>query len=391
MTMRAMGFETRPGTSTQYLVGAGALMDERLTTVLAGVPVCAVVDEDVMKHHGDLLAGVVSGPDCLGSLGVAGGEHCKSLEQLTRVLDFLSECGLPKHGVVVAIGGGTICDVVSLAAMLMRRSIPLVLIPTTLLAQVDAAIGGKNGINFGRTKNLVGHFYHPTVVACDQAFLATLPAREIVSGIAECIKIFAVADREALARHSRRWQDDRLFCESEGWQDSIWDAVRWKLTLLAEDPYERSSRRLLNYGHAFAHFLEEQSGYRLLHGEAVLLGMMVENEVSRELGIGGPALDPLQALTADFLSEPCRRHWPPFADVRRELPKLRQMRRGQMNLVCLVEPGDGRIVDDVDEAVLAEAWRRVERRLDPCTAVNGLGPSEAADGPAEPAVTMRAR
>jgi len=362
--MRAMTFETNAPTATQYVVGPGALGDDRLRVVLSGVPACVVVDDRVGEQHPGPVAEVVRRVDCLGVLPVTAGESFKSFGQLERVLTFLDDCGLPKHGIVAAVGGGTVGDVVGLAATLMRRGTRLVLLPTTLLAQVDAAVGGKNGVNFGRTKNLVGQFHHAELVVCDQRFLPTLPAREVVSGIAESIKVFAVADAGALARHAETWRDDPRIEDLGSWRDAVWTAVRWKLRLLAEDPYETSSRRLLNYGHAFAHFLEEHSGFRLLHGEAVLLGMMVENEISLELGIGRTdAIETLQAMIAGFLSAPCRQYWPAFSDVRRELHRLRQMRRGMLNLVCLVEPGDGRIVDDAPEELLATAWHTVDARL----------------------------
>jgi 3-dehydroquinate synthase len=141
----------------------------------------------------------------------------------------------------------------------------------------------------------------------------------------------------------------------------VWDALRWKLALLAKDPFEESSRRLLNYGHAFAHWFEEKSDYALSHGEAVLLGMMIENETSSGLGIAGrSALDSLQDTIEGLLTPACRRHWVRFTAIGEDLDKLRDMRRGQLNLVCLVRPGEGRIVDDVPVGILEAAWNRVE-------------------------------
>ena len=223
----------------------------------------------------------------------------------------------------MAIGGGTICDVVGVAAMLMRRSVPLVLVPTTLLAQVDAAVGGKNGINTRTTKNLIGHFYHPVVVACDQSFLPTLPSRQVVSGIAECIKVFAVADAYALATHVPRLSADAaagVVGPLEPWRAAVCDAVRWKLRLLEEDPYERSSRRLLNYGHAFAHMFEERSNYRILHGEAVLFGMMIENEISVELGDRrSRGASSCRTRSSGTCTAVCQECWVPFDALGPEL------------------------------------------------------------------------
>src|SRR5690606_7849610 len=152
----------------------------------------------------------------------------------------------------------TVCDITGVAAQLFRRGVPLVLAPTTLLAQTDAAIGGKNGLNFGRAKNLIGGFHHPEAVLCDVAYLATLGKLQATCGIAECLKVLAVSYEPALYRFfASRPQSISDFAENLG--DLVGLAVRRKLDLLAEDPFERSSRRLLNYGHAFAHNFEERS------------------------------------------------------------------------------------------------------------------------------------
>jgi 3-dehydroquinate synthase len=362
--MRTTRFETLRRTATEYIVGRGILVSDRVAAALRGRPVTVVVDERLATLRPQelyVLLGALANPSIL---ELTGGERNKSFDQLQRILSFFDSCNVPKHGVIVAIGGGTICDVVAQAAMLMRRGISLVLVPSTLLAQIDAAVGGKNGINYRSTKNLIGHFYHPDLVVCDQVFLSTLPGREITCGIAEAIKIFAIADADALARHRGTWLHGVPPDALDSWTDMVWDALRWKLALLAEDPYEESSRRLLNYGHAFAHWFEEKSDYALSHGEAVLLGMMIENETSSGLGIAGrSALDSLQDTIEGLLTPACRRHWIRFTAIGEDLDKLRDMRRGQLNLVCLVRPGEGRIVDDAPIRVLEAAWQRTEERV----------------------------
>jgi 3-dehydroquinate synthase len=364
--MRTTRFETIRRTATEYLVGGGTLVSDRVMAALYGKPVIVVVDERLATlAHQELsvLLGPLVHPSVL---ALPGGERSKSFDQLQRILSFFDGCNLPKHGVIVAIGGGTICDVVAQAAMLMRRGISLVLIPSTLLAQIDAAVGGKNGINYRASKNLIGHFYHPDLVVCDQLFLSTLSEREITCGIAEAIKIFAITDADALARHWETWLHGAPPGALDAWADMVWDALHWKLALLTEDPYEESSRRLLNYGHAFAHWFEEKSDYALSHGEAVLMGMMIENETSRGLGIAKhSALDSLQDTIEGLLTPACRRHWVRFTAIGEDLDKLRGMRRGQLNLVCLVRPGEGRIVDDAPVAVLEAAWQRTEQRVRP--------------------------
>ena len=262
-----------------------------------------------------------------------GGERCKSQAQLDALLATFEACELPKHGVVLAIGGGTVSDVVGVAALLMRRSVPLVLLPTTLLAQVDAAVGGKNGINSPTTKNMIGHFHHPLVVASDPGLLRTLDARHgrrhrrVHQGLRG-------GRRRRLRRHLPTLTDQRR-AELDDWAALVTDAQDAKLRLLIDDPFEASSQRLLNYGHAFAHLLEERSGFELLHGEAVLFGMLIENEVSQELGIATDAVDDLQQLIVDLVAARLPDPLAPVRGHRPDMEKVRQMRRAAMNLVCV--------------------------------------------------------
>jgi 3-dehydroquinate synthase len=368
--MRSVRFVTTPSTATDYICGPGALLDDRVQAAVSSGPVALIVDERVHEQHGERLRRFASRVSCVGIMTIPGGESLKSFEHLQQCIQFMIDRGLPKHGSVVAVGGGALCDVAALTAMLVRRGVGLVLVPTTLLAQVDAAVGGKNGINVGAHKNIVGGFYHPRVVACDQMFLGTLGARDLVCGIAETIKVFAIASGELLATHARTWARALTADGPIDWTDMVWDALRWKLDLLAEDPYELSSRRLLNYGHAFAHLFEERSRFALSHGEAVLLGMLVENEVSRELDIARD-VDALQALIQGLLTDRSRACWLGFSDLGDDVEKLRYARRGHMNLVCLVRPGEARIVDDVHAPLLKAAWARVD------ALVIGSHPSEA--------------
>lgn len=356
-------FETHLGTRTSYVVGQGCVLDARPCEFLDELPAVVVIDEHVDALFSPRLSTLTNSQGCLGVLRIPGGEPTKSLPQLQTLIEFVIEAGLPKHGRVIAIGGGTVCDVAALAATLVRRGVGLVLIPTTLLAQLDAAVGGKNGINIGSHKNILGQFFHPQRVVCDAEFLSTLPQRELVCGFAEAIKVFAVGDVDTYRRHAAgclsatpgRYPADAL-------EALVRDALGRKLDLLSEDPYECSSRRLLNYGHAFSHVFEEHSRYALAHGEAVLIGMLIENEVSRGLGIGRD-VDGLQDLIAGLLTPACRRHWLSFSVVIGEIERLRKARRGLMNLVCIKTPGRAQIVDDVSEPLLASAWARVEPRV----------------------------
>ena len=321
-----------------------------------------MIDDEVARLHGAAIDERLADLDCIARVGIRGGEQCKTQAQLDDLLATFEDCALPKHGVVLAIGGGTVSDVVGVATVLMRRSVPLVLLPTTLLAQVDAAVGGKNGINSPTTKNMIGHFHHPLVVASDPQLLRTLDARQVVGGIAECIKVFAVGDGDGLRRHLPTLTDQRR-AELDDWTALVADAQDVKLRLLIDDPFEASSQRLLNYGHAFAHLLEERSGFELLHGEAVLFGMLIENAVSQVLELATDSVDDLQDLIVDLVPAAARTHWLPFDVVAPHIEKVRQMRRAAMNLVCVGELGEAVIVDDVADDLLSAAWGLAEERL----------------------------
>jgi 3-dehydroquinate synthase len=233
--------------------------------------------------------------------------------------------------------------------------VPLVLAPTTLLAQTDAAIGGKNGLNLGAAKNLVGGFYHPEAVLCDVAYLETLDDLQTTCGIAECLKVFAVSDARALFRffasRPRSVSDlEESLCEL------VSLAAGRKLALLAEDPFELSSRRLLNFGHAFAHSFEERSAFRLTHGEAVLVGMTIENMISKRLGIATDDVDDVQAIIDSYFTPRCLDFWIEAKQVPTLLTELRAARRGNLNIVCIERCGNAVIVDDERDDILLAAW-----------------------------------
>jgi 3-dehydroquinate synthetase len=237
------------------------------------------------------------------------------------------------------------------------------LVPTTLLAQIDAAIGGKNGVNFQGNKNLVGHFYHPEIVICDTTFIGTLAGRDFTGGLAEAIKVLAVSDARRFLRSFSRPDLALGAFSQESLSALVTDAVTMKLALLADDAFELSSRRLLNYGHAFAHNFEEESQFMLTHGEAVLIGMTIENSIAIELNVAGSEIDDLQAIITSLFTAQCRRYWISRDDLPQLLARLRLARRNCLNFVCLRKLADAEIVDDLDTDIVLAAWDRAQRIL----------------------------
>src|SRR5581483_9805843 len=190
---------------------------------------------------------------------------------------------------VVALGGGVVGDLAGLAAAVVRRGLDLVEVPTTLLAQVDSSVGGKTGINSHFGKNLIGAFHQPILVLADTALLDTLPAREFRSGYAEVVKYGLIGDSALFAWLEANWRD--VFAGGAAREHAIAVSCRAKAAVVARDERETGERALLNLGHTFGHALEAATGFseRLLHGEAVALGMALAFEFSAQRGLSPKA------------------------------------------------------------------------------------------------------
>ncbi len=219
---------------------------------------------------------------------VPAGEKSKSQEQLSAIYDWLLEQRAERREAILAFGGGVIGDLVGYAAATYLRGVPLIQVPTSLLAQVDAAIGGKTGVNHPHGKNLIGAFYHPRLVLVDPRLLLTLPERERTEGWAEVVKYGIILDAElftqleAHAELLRRFEHPplQLLCQI------IARCIDLKVGIIEEDEREQGRRAILNYGHTVAHALENVAGYgELLHGEAVSLGMVVAAQLAYEAGM----------------------------------------------------------------------------------------------------------
>jgi 3-dehydroquinate synthase len=213
------------------------------------------------------------------------GEKHKSLGSTERLLRGFLSAGADRKSVVVAFGGGVVGDTAGFAASVFMRGVPMVQIPTTVLAQVDASIGGKTGVNLKEGKNLVGTFHQPKLVLIDPELLSTLPAREFRAGLFEAIKCGVVRDAELF----RYMEANRvaLFCQhKDALEKVISAAVKVKAEVVSADERESGLRRILNFGHTVGHALEAESGYRrFLHGEAVAWGMVAAAEIGVNTGI----------------------------------------------------------------------------------------------------------
>ncbi|MBM4122125.1 MAG: 3-dehydroquinate synthase [Nitrospira sp.] len=241
------------------------------------------------------VVGRLYGPTVLRSLRSAGyqaktilvpeGERAKSLRWVGRILDELVRECFERGSLVLALGGGVVGDLAGFVASILARGIPFVQVPTTLVAQVDSSVGGKTGVNHPLGKNLIGAFHQPRVVFVDPDTLSTLPTREWVAGLAEVIKYGMIED-EAFFAYLEGRVDDLRKMQPEPVAHVIARSCQIKASVVEEDERESDRRRVLNYGHTIGHALESLGRYRkLIHGEAVAIGMVQEADLARSLGL----------------------------------------------------------------------------------------------------------
>ena len=267
----------------RYPVLIEAKLVERAHDLLApyGQRRFVVSDETVWALQGERL-GLDAEP-----ILVPPGEGSKSWAVLESLVDRLLVAGVERGDHIVAFGGGVIGDLAGFAAAILKRGCGLIQIPTTLLAQVDASVGGKTGINTAAGKNLVGAFHQPSLVLIDPDCLDTLPARQLRAGYAELVKCGLIGDPDFFAWCEANGQK-LIDSDAKVREHGIATSVAFKAAIVAEDERETTGRRaLLNLGHTFAHALEAETGFSdaLLHGEAVALGMVLAFRFSAERGL----------------------------------------------------------------------------------------------------------
>ncbi len=274
--------------SYDIIIGRGqlALLGQRLVALRPGCKAAIVSDETVVRHH---LAATESALAASGiattTVTVPPGEGSKSFAMLERVCEALISARIERADVVVALGGGVIGDLAGLAAALVRRGLDYVQLPTTLLAQVDSSVGGKTAIDSVHGKNLIGAFHQPVLVVADTALLDTLPLRQFRAGYAEIVKYGLLGDAAFFAWLEANWRE--LFAGGAAREHAIAVSCRMKAAIVARDERETGERALLNLGHTFGHALEAAAGFsdRLLHGEAIALGMALAFAFSAQRGL----------------------------------------------------------------------------------------------------------
>ncbi len=273
------------------LVGPGLMARAAgLIAARLGNARCAIVtDRNVAACHLPALeASLAPQGRHLGTVVLPPGEATKCFAQLASLCERLLEMGLERRDLVIALGGGVIGDLTGFAASIVRRGVRFVQIPTTLLAQVDSSVGGKTAINTPQGKNLVGSFHQPSLVLADIDLLATLPRREFRAGYAEAAKYGMIGDAAYFDWLEHNWEAVASR-DADALARAVRVAVQGKADIVARDETETGDRMLLNLGHTFGHALEAWAGYsdRLLHGEAVAIGICLAFRLSQELGFVG--------------------------------------------------------------------------------------------------------
>ena len=266
-------------------VGAGALDEAGRLARKAGLPTgraLVVTDSNVARLYGERLSAALAAAGFAPrTVEVAAGEQSKSFATLERVYDAIVEAELDRSGAVFALGGGVVGDLAGFAAATYMRGIALVQIPTTMVGQVDSALGGKTAINHPRAKNLIGAFYQPRLIVADVATLASLPEREFREGLAEVIKYGAIMD-EPMIEALESGLDAILRRDPAALEEIVARSLQHKAAVVASDLREGGLRKILNFGHTAGHALEASSGYgNFLHGEAVAIGMVAAGRLSQ--------------------------------------------------------------------------------------------------------------
>ncbi len=288
-------------------------------------------------------------------IAIPPGERSKSPEVLARLWSDLAKIGCDRASLIVALGGGVVGDLAGFAAATIVRGIPFVQVPTTLLAMVDASVGGKTGIDLPEGKNLVGAFHQPRAVFIDPEFLRTLPERELRAGWAEAIKTACIRDARFFA-----WLEEERDALLRGDGGSVaWavrECVRIKADVVGADERESGLRRILNFGHTLAHGIEAASGYaEWLHGEAVAVGMCFAARLGEALGTTPAGVAPRLEALLDAFGLPLKAKGRGLSRTKILEAMARDKKRGSAGLrwVLLAEVGSAVVAESVPEDLVA--------------------------------------
>jgi 3-dehydroquinate synthase len=274
-------------TSYKIVIGSGLLASVGSMVEAAFGRRRSFVVADANVETAGHLATLLQGRDVPRYVIRPAGEPSKTIGTVVAIVEAMEKAYLGRDTVVLALGGGTVGDIAGFAAAIFKRGVPVVQIPTTTLAQADSAIGGKTGVDSSLSKNAFGAFWHPAAVFIDVATLDTLDDRQYRAGLVESVKHGLIASREYF-----EFLESHLDAILARDMDTLETVAEYNCTIkgrvVEEDPLEKNKRRILNYGHTVGHAVEAVSGYALLHGEAIAVGIIAAGLVEGELGLAEP-------------------------------------------------------------------------------------------------------
>jgi len=344
-----------PERSYPIHVGSGLLTNwELIRGSIRGSEVFVISDEVVASLYLDQLVGGLSDLKVICKV-LPVGEGTKNLSTVSELFEVMLKASCSRSVTVIALGGGVVGDIAGFVAACYQRGVDFLQVPTTLLAQVDSAVGGKTGVNHALGKNMIGAFHQPTCVISDIDTLSTLDSRQLSAGLAEVIKYGLIRDPIFLDWLSENISS-LLDYDKEMLTEAIIRCCGIKAELVAADERETGHRALLNLGHTFGHAIETELGYdRLMHGEAVAIGLVMAAEMSQRLGwINMDEVDQIRDLLSRANLPVTRPPTMTAESFLRHMVRDKKVSRGRIRLVLLESLGCARLVSDYPDDILKE-------------------------------------
>ncbi|MCL4135695.1 UNVERIFIED_CONTAM: hypothetical protein GTU68_017532 [Idotea baltica] len=353
-----------PNNTYEIHIEAGAI--NKIPSVLSGlVPgnrIAALCDKLVFELYADAIEAGFSGSNfALDSIDFEASESKKTHATIEKLYSELLDLRYERGDTILAIGGGVAGDLVGFVAATYLRGIPFIQVPTTLLAMVDASVGGKVGYNNSYGKNLIGAFHQPKKVIVDPNTLKTLARDEFISGLAECVKHAVLKDTE-LFEWTRNNAEKLLALDIATISKLIAKNVEFKAQIVAEDEKESGQRALLNFGHTFGHAIESVAGYgKFLHGQAVSLGMVAASFAAVEANLcEADLLNQLESLLS-AVELPIRAEIPDTKSLMEKMKLDKKVNLGKLRLILPRVIGNVEIIDSLSDDIISKAWDYIRK------------------------------
>ncbi len=362
-----------------YQISVGSNFSSRIGQILQGRPrnLFLICPAPLEKEARDLAQSLTQAGQVVKIFPHPDGEAAKNIRVVEDAWRLLGEYHFSREDTVVALGGGATTDMGGFVAATWLRGIELINVPTSLLAMVDAAVGGKTGINTSLGKNLVGSFYPPSAVICDLDYLQTLPPRQLRAGLAEVIKCGFIADHKILELLAAGSVEELLSSEAI-LEEVISRAIQVKAAVVSQDLRESGLRECLNYGHTLAHAIEKASSYQVLHGEAVAMGMVFAAQVAVEMDILTPAQMESQRRQIAALGLPTSCPQYSFEQLVKIMASDKKVRGGIIRMVLTGGDGQVSVVPVSDYQLLQSAFNSINEGR-----TAGSDPENPSDGESE--------